>query len=56
MKVFVRVLARSLGRFAEDRILTEAHGGFRSGRQYSDQWSMQRGVCEVLKRRRRIHI
>ena len=36
VKVFVRVLARRLGRFTEDRILTEAQGGFRSG-SCSDQ-------------------
>ena len=31
-KVFMRVMARRLGRFAEDRILTEPQGGFRSHR------------------------
>ena len=35
-KVFVRVLVWRLGRFAEDRILTEVQGGFRSGRRCSD--------------------
>ena len=34
MKVFVRVLAWRLRRFAEDRILTEAQAGFRSGRRF----------------------
>ena len=29
--VFVIVLARRLGRFAENRILTEVQGGFREG-------------------------
>ena len=38
VKVFVRVMVRRLGRFAEDRILTESQGGFRSGRRCSDQW------------------
>ena len=32
-KVFVRVMARRLGKFAEDRILTEAQGGFWSHRR-----------------------
>ena len=52
IKVFVRVLARRLGRFAEDMILTEVQGEFRSGRTCSDQWLVLRGVCEVQKRRR----
>ncbi len=30
VKVVVRVLVRKLGRFSEDRILTEAQGRFRS--------------------------
>ena len=42
MKVFVRVLARRLGRFAEDRILTKVQGGFRSGRRCSGQWLAER--------------
>ena len=29
-KVFMRMLVRRLGRFAEDRILTETQEGFRS--------------------------
>ena len=37
MKVFVKVLARRLGKFAEDRILTEVQRWFRSGWRYSDQ-------------------
>ena len=32
-KVFMRVMARRLGRFAENKILTEAQGGFRSHRR-----------------------
>ena len=45
-KVFMRVVARRLrlGRFAEDRILTEAQGGFRSHRRCSRQWLVLRGV------------
>ena len=53
VKVFVRVLARRLGRFAEDRISTEAQGGFRSGRSCSDQWLVLRGVCKVHKREKK---
>ena len=34
----MRVMARRLGRFAEDRILSEAQGGFRSPGRCSDQW------------------
>ncbi len=37
-KVFMRVMARRLGRFAEEGILTETQGGFRSHRRCSDQW------------------
>ena len=46
----MRALARRLGRFDEDRILTEVQGGFRSGRRCSDQWLLLRDVCEVWKR------
>ena len=42
----VKVLARRLGGFAEDRILTEVQGRFRSGRRCSDQWLVLRGVHE----------
>ena len=44
-RVFVRVLSR-LGRFAENRILTEAQGGLGS-----DQWLVPRDICEVQKKR-----
>ena len=40
---------RRLRRFSEDRILTEAQRGLRSGR-CSDQQLVLRGVCEVQKR------
>ena len=45
-KVFMRVVARRLrlGRFVEDRILTEAQGVFRSHRRCSHQWLVLRGV------------
>ena len=36
-KVFMRVMARRLGRFDEDWILMEVPGGFRSHRRCSDQ-------------------
>ena len=52
MKVFVK-LARKLGRFAEDRILTEAQGGLRSGRRCLDQWLVLRGVCEAWTREKK---
>ena len=50
VKVFVRVLARRFGGFAEDRILTKVQEGFRSGRRWLDQWLVLRGVCKVWKR------
>ena len=43
-KVFMRVLARRMRRFAEDKILMDAQGGFRN-RRCSDQWLVL-GVCE----------
>ena len=36
-KVFMRVMAKRLGRFVEDRILMEAQGGFRVHRRCSNQ-------------------
>ena len=36
-RIFMRVMARRLGRFAEGGLLTEAQGGFRSHRRCSDQ-------------------
>ena len=50
VKVFMRVMVTRLGRFAEDRILTEAQGGFRSHKGCSDQWLVLRDVCELRKR------
>ena len=50
-KVFMREMARRLGRFAEDRILTEAQGGFRSHKRCSDQWLVLRGVYGRERRR-----
>ena len=44
---------RRLGRFAEDRILIEAQGRFRSGRRCLDQWLVLSGVCEVRKREKK---
>ena len=49
----MRVLVRGLGRFAEDRILTDALGGFRISRRCSDQWLVLRSVCEVRKREKK---
>ena len=53
VKVFMRVMARRFGRFAEDRILTEAQGGFRSHRRCSDSWLVLRGVCELRMREKK---
>ena len=53
VKVFVRVLARRLGRFVEDKILTKVLGGFRSGRRCSDQCLLLRDVCEVQKKEKK---
>ena len=47
----MRVMARRLGRFAEDRILTEAQGGFRSHRGSSNQWLALKGMCEFGRQR-----
>ena len=52
-KVFTRVLTRRLGEYAEERILTEAQGGFRAKRSCSDQILILRGVCKLRRRKRR---
>ena len=52
-KVFTRVLTRRLGEYAEERILTEAQGGFRAKRSCSDQILTLRGICELRRRKRR---
>ena len=52
-KVFMRVIARRLGRFTEDRILTEAQRGFKSHRRSSGQWLVLSGVCELRKREKK---
>ena len=52
-KVFTRVPTRRLGEYAEERILTEALGGFRAKRNCSDQILILRGVCELRRRKRR---
>ena len=49
----MRVMTRRLGRFAEDRILTEAEGGFRRHRICSDQWLVLGCVCELRKREKK---
>ena len=53
VKVFVRVLARRLGRFVEDKILTKVLGGFRSCRRCSDQCLVLRDVCELQKKEKK---
>ena len=52
-KVFMRGMVRRLRRFAEDRILMVAHGGFRNHMRCSDQWLVLRGVCELRKREKK---
>ena len=42
-----------LGRFAEDRILTEAPVGSRDHKRCSDQWLVLMGVCELRKREKK---
>ena len=49
-KVFTRVLTRQLGEYAEERILTEAQGGFRAKRSCSDQILILSGVCKLSRR------
>ena len=44
------MMVKKLRRFTEDRILTEAKGGFRSHRRCLDQWLVLKGVCELRKR------
>ena len=50
-KVFTRVLTRRLGEYAEERILTEAQGGFQAKRSCSDQILTLRGICELRRRK-----
>ena len=47
------VMVRRWGRFAEDRILTEAQGRYRSPRRCLDQWLMLRGACELKNREKK---
>ena len=46
----MKVLARRLGRFAEDMILKVAQEGSRSLSSSLDQWLVLRDVCELRKR------
>ena len=49
-KVFTRVLTRRLSEYAEERILTEAQGGFRTKRSCSDQILILRGGLQAKKK------
>ena len=49
LKLFMRVLASRLGSFAEDRVLMEVQGRFRS-QELFDQWLVLTSVCVVRKR------
>ena len=50
-KVFTRILSRRLGEFAEEYILTEAQGEFRSRRMCSDQIFILRGACKLRRKK-----
>ena len=52
-KVFMRVMMRRMGRFVDNKVLTEAQGGFRSHGRYSDQWLVLKVVCELRKREKK---
>ena len=52
-KVFTRVLTRRLGEYAEERILTEAQGGFQAKRSCSDQILILRGDLRAKKEEKR---
>ena len=52
-KVWTRILTGRLGEYAEERILTEAQGGFRAKRRCADQVLILRGVCELRKRKKK---
>ena len=49
-KVLVKLLSRRLGTFAEEEILTETQGGFRSERRCADQILTFRSVCELRRK------
>ena len=51
-KVLSKLLSRRLGTFAEEEILTEAQGRFRSERRCADQILILRGVCVCELRRK----
>ena len=52
-KVLAKLLSRRLGIFAEEEILTEAQGGFRSERRCADQILILRGVCELRRKEKK---
>ena len=52
-KVMARLLSKRLSVYAEEEILTEAQGGFRSERRCADQILILRGVCELRRREKK---
>jgi len=48
-----RLLSKRLSVYAEEEILTEAQGGFRSERRCADQILILRGVCELRRREKK---
>ena len=53
VKVLVKLLSRRLSTFAEEEILTEAQGGFRSERRCADQILILRGLCELRRKKKK---
>ena len=53
VKVLAKLLSRRLSTFAEEEILTEAQGGFRSERRCADQILILRGVCELRRKEKK---
>ena len=52
-KVLTRLLSKRLSAYAEEEILTEAQGGFRSERRCADQILILRGVCELRRKEKK---
>ena len=55
-KVFTRLLKRLLGDYAEERILTEAQGGFQAKRSCSDQILILGGGLRAKKKEEKRNI
>ena len=52
-KVLTRLLSKRLSAYAEEEILTEAQGGFRSERRCADQILILRGVCKLRRKEKK---